>query len=65
MNCLICTRTGTERTAVAMCPTCQAGLCLEHVQETARAQTPGGMNFACGHHTWDLARSQAPRGPRR
>lgn len=63
MNCLSCARTGTERTAVALCPNCQAGLCLDHVQETARAVAPGGMNFACRHHTWDPEWSQAPRGP--
>jgi hypothetical protein len=47
---------------VALCPDCQAGLCLEHMQETAHAPMPGGMHFACGHGTWEAPASQkSPR----
>ncbi|HEX9518411.1 MAG TPA: DUF2180 family protein [Streptosporangiaceae bacterium] len=59
MNCLSCAQLGSERTAVALCPQCQAGLCLGHVRETARDQGPGGMNLSCGHQTWDSAWQQA------
>jgi len=59
MNCLSCARTGAERTAVALCPHCKAGLCLRHVQETADDPGPGGLRLSCGHHTWDSAWQQA------
>jgi len=55
MNCMSCARSGSERTAVALCPRCQAGLCLRHVGETASHAGPGGTNLSCGHHTWDSA----------
>jgi hypothetical protein len=59
MNCLSCARLGAERTAVALCPRCQAGLCLGHVEDTARRGGAGGTNLSCGHHTWDSAWQQA------
>jgi Uncharacterized protein conserved in archaea (DUF2180) len=59
MNCLICARTGAERTAVALCPNCGAGLCLDHVEQNARADGPGGTLLACGHHTWYSAPQHA------
>jgi hypothetical protein len=62
MNCLSCARTGAERTAVALCPQCKAGLCLDHVRETARTPGAGGMSFSCGHDTWDPAWQQAFQG---
>jgi hypothetical protein len=53
MNCYVCARAGkAERSAVATCPHCQAGLCLEHVEATARDSGPGGMRIACDHETW-------------
>ena len=52
MNCLSCARTGTDRTAVALCPHCQAGLCLDHLQGAANTAGPGGLNLACDHLTW-------------
>ncbi|HXP20847.1 MAG TPA: DUF2180 family protein [Streptosporangiaceae bacterium] len=62
MNCLSCARTGAERTAVALCPHCSAGLCLDHVRRAADAAAPGGMLVACGHRTWDSAWQQAFQG---
>ena len=54
MNCIVCTQTGkADRAAVALCPHCKAGLCLDHVHETAKSADPGGMKLACSHHTWD------------
>jgi hypothetical protein len=64
MNCLTCARAGADSAAVALCPHCQAGLCLNHVAETARAAAPGGMRLSCGHDTWDPAWQQASRGRR-
>ncbi len=55
MNCLSCARAGAERTAVALCPRCQAGLCMHHVNQAASGGGPGGTNLSCGHHTWDSA----------
>ena len=62
MNCLSCARLGADRTAVALCPRCHAGLCLGHVHETARRQGPGGTILSCGHHTWDSAWQHALGG---
>jgi hypothetical protein len=59
MNCLSCARLGADRTAVAMCPRCQAGLCLGHVEDAARRGGAGGTNLSCGHDTWDSAWQQA------
>ncbi len=59
MNCLSCARLGAERTAVALCPRCQAGLCLGHVEEAVRSGGAGGTNLSCGHHTWDSTWQQA------
>lgn len=36
MNCLSCARSDSERTAVALCPGCHAGLCLRHVGARVR-----------------------------
>jgi len=60
VNCLPCAKNGSDSTAVALCPNCSAGLCLFHVQETARTPGPGTMNWACNHHTWDPASSSRP-----
>ena len=63
MNCLNCARTGVERTAVALCPDCQACLCLEHMQQAADAAMPGGMHFTCAHGTGGPAGSQTSPRP--
>jgi len=52
MHCLTCARTGTAQAAVALCPHCSAGLCLDHVAETAAHRGPGGLRLSCGHDTW-------------
>jgi hypothetical protein len=56
MKCLVCARAGDDRSAVAICPHCSAGLCLTHVAETASRPGPGGTRLACGHNTWRAAR---------
>jgi Uncharacterized protein conserved in archaea (DUF2180) len=55
MKCFVCARTNEDAPAVAVCPHCNAGLCLAHVAETARDPGPGGMRLSCGHGTWDPA----------
>jgi hypothetical protein len=57
MKCLVCARADAEESAVAMCPHCNAGLCLVHVAEAAREPGPGGLRLACGHDTWKGARA--------
>ena len=53
MNCLICAmHRKADRSAVAQCPHCKAGLCLDHVEQAARDKGPGGMRLACSHPTW-------------
>jgi hypothetical protein len=53
MDCYICATDDTSRqtAAVAICPGCSAGLCLAHVETTARERT-GGTAIACNHGTW-------------
>ena len=55
MNCILCTRQGAPTEAVAICPNCHAGLCLMHVEETARHWGPGGTDLSCDHHTWEVS----------
>lgn len=62
MNCLTCARTDKAAVAVAICPHCSAGLCQQHVAETAARRGPGGMNLSCGHDTWNAAWKQPSQG---
>jgi hypothetical protein len=54
MNCYECAKAGTGTPAVAICLSCNAGLCLTHVRETANLSHPGGTSVAVGciHDTW-------------
>jgi hypothetical protein len=52
MKCFVCARAGDDDSAVALCPHCNAGLCLVHVGEAARDSGPGGLRLSCGHATW-------------
>jgi hypothetical protein len=52
MNCYVCATASRAEPAVAICPNCGAGLCLEHVREAAAWPGPGGMAaLGCAHHT--------------
>jgi Uncharacterized protein conserved in archaea (DUF2180) len=52
MLCYPCAKNGVERAAVALCSSCSAGLCPEHLRETA-AQLASDNPFAgCRHGTW-------------
>jgi hypothetical protein len=48
MNCYQCAASAHERTAVAICPNCGAGLCLDHLRE-AQSYRVGGTTFGCPH----------------
>jgi hypothetical protein len=52
MDCYECAKAGTKTTAVAICRSCSAGLCLTHLREAAATVGPGGLNVVCRHDTW-------------
>ena len=56
MNCFECAVSGEAQSAVAVCPTCGAGLCLKHLAE-AQSYRVGGTVFGCSH---DLRRAAVP-----
>ena len=60
LNCFVCARDGSEGAAVAICPRCNAGLCLGHVYETASDPGPGGTRMSCNHDTWSPSWAQLP-----
>jgi hypothetical protein len=64
MRCFVCAQSGTDAHAVAICPHCGAGLCMEHVADAARDLGPGGMRLSCPHETWDAVRHQTVRAGR-
>ena len=51
MHCYVCAEHGIERTAVGLCRSCYAGLCLEHLRETA-ARLSSNVLAGCHHDTW-------------
>lgn len=56
MNCFECAVSGEAVPAVATCPSCGAGLCLEHLVE-AQSYRVGGTVLGCPH---DLRRAAVP-----
>jgi hypothetical protein len=38
MYCFECARAGSDTTAVAVCRSCNAGLCLDHLRDAANDQ---------------------------
>jgi hypothetical protein len=52
MHCYPCAEQGVDRPAVAICRSCSAGLCLEHLRETAARFAAGNMYEYCHHDTW-------------
>ena len=52
MLCYSCARNGVERPAVALCTSCSAGLCLEHLRETSARVASDNALAACHHDTW-------------
>ena len=49
MNCQQCAAEDRSRPAVCLCPSCQAGLCLEHRIRHERTLGPGGTRYGCEH----------------
>lgn len=52
MECYECAKRGTSQEAVAVCRYCSAGLCLEHLHETAARMQNGSLSPTCHHDTW-------------
>jgi hypothetical protein len=59
MHCYVCAEQEVERPAVALCRTCSAGLCLEHLRETAARFAQGNMYEYCHHDTWAESKTVA------
>jgi len=60
MLCYSCFEQGTERPAVALCRSCSAGLCLDHLRATAAHFATSHMLDSCRHDTW-TATEHPPR----
>ena len=60
MNCQPCATAGHEHPAVGLCPSCSAGLCLDHRIEHERYLAPSGTRYGCGHRV-----TAGERPPRR
>jgi hypothetical protein len=56
LNCYECSKSGVEKPAVAICRSCSAGLCLEHLRETAAYLPTGGIRYSCAHDTWSASK---------
>lgn len=52
MNCYLC-EGDRPRPAVAICPSCQIGLCKEHRIEM-RSHNQGGVRWTCNHRIGDM-----------
>jgi len=52
MYCYVCAEHGVDRPAVALCRSCSAGLCVEHLRETAARFESDNILAACHHDTW-------------
>ena len=55
MNCYECSKSGVDKPAVAICTSCSAGLCLEHLRETAAYLGTGAIRPSCPHDTWSIS----------
>jgi hypothetical protein len=52
MHCYVCAKQGVEQAAVALCRSCSAGLCLQHLRETATQFASDHILAPCHHDTW-------------
>lgn len=52
MLCYSCALDGHEEPAVALCRSCTAGLCLDHLHETASRFAASRILETCHHDTW-------------
>jgi len=55
MLCYPCAENGVERQAVALCTSCSAGLCQEHLSEAATQLASDNPFAGCRHDTWAAA----------
>jgi hypothetical protein len=61
MLCYPCAEQGVQQTAVALCRSCSAGLCMDHLRETAsHFKSAGRVEPQCHHDTWHP--TQRPSG---
>jgi Uncharacterized protein conserved in archaea (DUF2180) len=61
MLCYPCAQNGVERQAVALCTSCSAGLCQEHLHETATQLASDNPFAGCRHDTWTAAPGRPER----
>ncbi|MGH2804003.1 MAG: DUF2180 family protein [Thermoleophilaceae bacterium] len=54
MLCYSCAEKGTDQPAVALCRSCNAGLCLDHLRATAAHFASSHMLDTCHHDTWTV-----------
>lgn len=54
MLCYSCAEQGIDQPAVALCRHCTAGLCMDHLRETAAHFTSNSLLASCPHDTWDV-----------
>jgi hypothetical protein len=52
MLCYPWAERGTDQPAVALCRSCSAGLCLDHLHATAAHLASSHMLDSCQHDTW-------------
>jgi hypothetical protein len=52
MLCYSCAEEGIDRPAVALCRSCTAGLCMEHLRATASHLASSHILDGCHHDTW-------------
>ena len=61
MLCYPCAERGLDQPAVALCRSCNAGLCLDHLRATAAHFASSHMLDTCHHDTWiETERTPAP-----
>jgi hypothetical protein len=61
MLCYPCAERGVDQPAVALCRSCNAGLCLVHLRATAAHFASSHMLDTCHHDTWiETERAPAP-----
>lgn len=63
MQCYSCAEQGVDRPAVALRRACSAGLCLDHLRETAAHFASDHILATCHHDTWSNTRSSPATAP--
>jgi hypothetical protein len=65
MLCYPCAEQGTDQPAVALCRSCNAGLCLDHLRATAAHLASSHMLDTCEHDTWTVTEPPSAAGDHR